>query len=77
MKPNSCRRGKRPPRSAPTPLVPVNLERRPLVVVAADGGASAAPSFEQTILDLLREAGVHNTFKGEETRCERFVAGRP
>jgi adenine-specific DNA-methyltransferase len=32
----------------------------------------AAPSFEQTILDNLRKAGVHNTFKGEEIRFDRL-----
>jgi adenine-specific DNA-methyltransferase len=31
-----------------------------------------APSFEQTILDNLRKAGVHNTFKGEEIRFDRL-----
>lgn len=31
-----------------------------------------APSFEQTILDNLRRAGVHNTFKGEEIRFDRL-----
>ena len=33
---------------------------------------SDAPSFEQTILDNLRKAGVHNTFKGEEIRFDRL-----
>ncbi len=31
-----------------------------------------APSFEQTILENLRKAGVHNTFKGEEIRFDRL-----
>jgi adenine-specific DNA-methyltransferase len=31
-----------------------------------------APSFEQTILDNLRKAGVHNTFMGEEIRFDRL-----
>ena len=33
---------------------------------------AVAPSFEQTILDNLRKAGVHNTFKGEEIRFDRL-----
>ena len=36
---------------------------------ATDGDA---PTFEQTILDNLRKAGVHNTFKGEEIRFDRL-----
>ena len=31
-----------------------------------------SPSFEQTILDNLRKAGVHNTFKGEDIAFERL-----
>jgi adenine-specific DNA-methyltransferase len=31
-----------------------------------------SPSFEQTILDNLRKAGVHNTFKGEEIHFDRL-----
>jgi adenine-specific DNA-methyltransferase len=31
-----------------------------------------SPSFEQTILDNLRKAGVHNTFKGEAIRFDRL-----
>ncbi len=31
-----------------------------------------SPTFEQTILDNLRKAGVHNTFKGEEIRFDRL-----
>jgi adenine-specific DNA-methyltransferase len=33
---------------------------------------AAVPTFEQTILDNLRKAGVHNTFKGEEIRFDRL-----
>jgi adenine-specific DNA-methyltransferase len=39
---------------------------------AAAAADVAAPSFEQTILDNLRKAGVHNTFKGEEIRFDRL-----
>ncbi|MGD9749449.1 MAG: site-specific DNA-methyltransferase [Acidimicrobiia bacterium] len=39
--------------------------------VAAASDADS-PSFEQTILDNLRKAGVHNTFKGEEIRFDRL-----
>ncbi len=39
-------------------------------VAAATDGES--PSFEQTILDNLRKAGVHNTFKGEDIRFDRL-----
>ncbi len=41
-------------------------------VAAATDGES--PSFEQTILDNLRKAGVHNTFKGEDIRFDRLDA---
>jgi adenine-specific DNA-methyltransferase len=40
--------------------------------VAASDGES--PSFEQTILDNLRKAGVHNTFKGEDIAFDRLDA---
>ncbi|MCA1695762.1 MAG: site-specific DNA-methyltransferase, partial [Actinobacteria bacterium] len=33
---------------------------------------SDSPSFEQTILDNLRKAGVHNTFKGEDIGFDRL-----
>jgi adenine-specific DNA-methyltransferase len=39
---------------------------------AAAASDTNAPSFEQTILDNLRKAGVHNTFKGEEIRFDRL-----
>jgi adenine-specific DNA-methyltransferase len=39
---------------------------------AAAASDAEAPSFEQTILDNLRKAGVHNTFKGEEIRFDRL-----
>ncbi len=39
--------------------------------VAAAAGADS-PTFEQTIHDNLRKAGVHNTFKGEEIRFDRL-----
>jgi adenine-specific DNA-methyltransferase len=39
------------------------------VAAAAD---TDSPTFEQTILDNLRKAGVHNTFKGEEIRFDRL-----
>ncbi len=39
------------------------------VAAAADADS---PTFEQTILDNLRKAGVHNTFKGEEIRFDRL-----
>ncbi len=39
------------------------------VAAATDGDS---PSFEQTILDNLRKAGVHNTFKGEDIRLDRL-----
>jgi adenine-specific DNA-methyltransferase len=39
------------------------------VAAAAD---AESPSFEQTILDNLRKAGVHNTFKGEDIGFDRL-----
>ena len=39
------------------------------VAAAAD---TETPSFEQTILDNLRKAGVHNTFKGEDIGFDRL-----
>jgi adenine-specific DNA-methyltransferase len=39
---------------------------------AAAATDAASPSFEQTILDNLRKAGVHNTFKGEDIRFDRL-----
>ena len=48
-------------------------ERPPPTATEAAAAADAdAPSFEQTILDNLRRAGVHNTFKGEEIRFDRL-----
>jgi adenine-specific DNA-methyltransferase len=48
-------------------------ERPPPTATEAAAAADAdAPSFEQTILDNLRKAGVHNTFKGEEIRFDRL-----
>jgi adenine-specific DNA-methyltransferase len=44
----------------------------PTETEAAAATDVAAPSFEQTILDNLRKAGVHNTFKGEEIRFDRL-----
>jgi adenine-specific DNA-methyltransferase len=38
--------------------------------MAADG--AEAPGFVQTILDNLRKAGVHNTFKGEDIHFDRL-----
>jgi adenine-specific DNA-methyltransferase len=34
--------------------------------------AATADGYEQTILDNLRKAGVHNTFRGEEIRFDRL-----
>ena len=49
-------------------------EDRPPPTATQAAGANDAdmPSFEQTILDNLRKAGVHNTFKGEEIRFDRL-----
>jgi adenine-specific DNA-methyltransferase len=49
-------------------------EDRPPLTITQEAAASdaEAPSFEQTILDNLRRAGVHNTFKGEEIRFDRL-----
>ena len=33
---------------------------------------AAGPSYEQTILDNLRKAGVHNTYRGEDLRFDRL-----
>lgn len=44
----------------------------PSATQSAGASAADAPSFEQTILDNLRKAGVHNTFKGEEIRFDRL-----
>ena len=38
---------------------------------AAAMGDADAPGYEQTILDNLRKAGIHNTFKGEDIRFVR------
>ena len=49
-------------------------EDRPPPTATETAAATDAdtPSFEQTILDNLRKAGVHNTFKGEEIRFDRL-----
>ncbi|MGH9228620.1 MAG: site-specific DNA-methyltransferase [Acidimicrobiales bacterium] len=48
-------------------------ERPPPTSTEAAAATDAdAPSFEQTILDNLRKAGVHNTFKGEEIGFDRL-----
>jgi adenine-specific DNA-methyltransferase len=39
---------------------------------AAAGLDADSPTFEQTILDNLRKAGVHNTFKGEDISFDRL-----
>jgi adenine-specific DNA-methyltransferase len=39
---------------------------------AAAIGDADAPGYEQTILDNLRKAGIHNTFKGEDIRFDRL-----
>jgi adenine-specific DNA-methyltransferase len=44
----------------------------PTATETAAATDSEAPSFEHTILDNLRRAGVHNTFKGEEIRFDRL-----
>ncbi len=48
-------------------------ERPPPTGTEVAAAAEAeSPTFEQTILDNLRKAGVHNTFKGEEIRFDRL-----
>ena len=49
-------------------------EERPPPTAGESAAATdaAVPTFEQTILDNLRKAGVHNTFKGEEIRFDRL-----
>jgi adenine-specific DNA-methyltransferase len=51
-------------------------EQRPLPTATEAAAASdaIAASFEQTILDNLRKAGVHNTFKGREISFDRLDA---
>jgi adenine-specific DNA-methyltransferase len=44
----------------------------PSATEAAAASDTEAVSFEQTILDNLRKAGVHNTFKGEDIRFDRL-----
>src|SRR5579884_3144962 len=44
----------------------------PANVQAAAMGDAASPSYEQTILDNLRKAGIHNTYKGEDIRFDRL-----
>ncbi|MEX2659581.1 MAG: site-specific DNA-methyltransferase [Acidimicrobiales bacterium] len=46
----------------------------PTASEAAASDDATTPSFEQTILDNLRKAGVHNTFRGEEIRFDRLDA---
>jgi adenine-specific DNA-methyltransferase len=48
--------------------------QRPPAIEAARTGDADTPGFEQTILDNLRRAGVHNTFKGEDIRFDRLDA---
>ena len=49
-------------------------EERPPPTVAESAASQDvdAPGFVQTILDNLRKAGVHNTFKGEDIRFDRL-----
>ena len=48
-------------------------ERPPPTLAESEAAEDAnAPGFVQTILDNLRKAGVHNTFKGEEIRFDRL-----
>ncbi len=48
-------------------------ERPPPTATEAAGASDAdSPTFEQTILDNLRKAGVHNTFKGEAITFDRL-----
>lgn len=48
-------------------------DRPPPTATQAAGSTDAqSPTFEQTILDNLRKAGVHNTFKGEDIRFGRL-----
>jgi adenine-specific DNA-methyltransferase len=44
----------------------------PTVAETAATNDAETPTFEQTILDNLRKAGVHNTFKGEEIGFDRL-----
>jgi adenine-specific DNA-methyltransferase len=44
----------------------------PSATEAAAASDTESVSFEQTILDNLRKAGVHNTFKGEDIRFDRL-----
>ena len=46
---------------------------QPNSVTAAETDATS-PGFTQTILDNLRKAGVHNTFKGEDIKFDRLDA---
>src|SRR5512132_855515 len=63
-----------------TVVVPGRLDHRvldaerppPSVTEAAGAGASDSPTFEQTIFDNLRKAGVHNTFKSEAITFDRL-----
>ncbi len=44
----------------------------PSATETAGAGDAESPTFEQTILDNLRKAGVHNTFKGEAITFDRL-----
>jgi adenine-specific DNA-methyltransferase len=48
-------------------------DRPPPTATQVAGATDAqSPTFEQTILDNLRKAGVHNTFKGEDISFDRL-----